>query len=116
MALHSPMRRNICWPLANSFATERWDCYKTTFIESDPQHFQVIVILEGQGKFYDSEMAFDYKPGQTWFFPASLPVTMIQPSSQTSLMRIFVPEIESLRQQLRNQGFDEKALSKVLVG
>jgi mannose-6-phosphate isomerase len=116
MALHSPDAKKYLLAASEFFATERWDCYKTTFIESDPQHFQVIVILEGQGRFYDSEMAFDYLPGQTWFFPASLPVTMIQPSSQTSLMRIFVPEISSFRRQLRNQGFDEKALSKVLVG
>lgn len=115
MAMHSPDAKKYLLAACPFFATERWDCFKTTFIESDPQHFQVIVILEGDGKFYDSEMAFDYLPGQTWFLPASLPVTMIQPHTLTSLLRIFVPDIDTFRRQLRNQGFDERALTKVLV-
>jgi mannose-6-phosphate isomerase len=116
LALHSPDARKYLLAACQFFAAERWECHKTTFIESDTDHFQLIVILEGCGKFYDSETEFGYCPGQTWFLPASLPVTMIQPVRNTTLMRIFVPDLGLLRQQLRNMGFDETSLSRVLVG
>jgi mannose-6-phosphate isomerase len=116
MALHSPDAKKYLLAACQFFATERWDCFKTTLIESDPNHFQLIVILEGSGKFYDSESEFEYLSGQTWFLPASLSVTMLHPMGPTTLMRIFVPEIDSLRQQLRNMGFDEASLSRVLIG
>jgi mannose-6-phosphate isomerase len=115
LPLHSPEATKYLLAACHFFATERWDCHRTIFIESDPQHFQVIVILEGAGKFLDSDEAFDYLPGQTWFLPASLPATMLHPSTRTSLMRIFVPDLDSFRRQLRNQGFDERSLSRVLV-
>ena len=116
MALHSPDAKKFLLAACQFFATERWDCFKTTPIESDPDHFQLIVILEGSGKFYDSESEFEYCPGQTWFLPASLPITMIQPGGQTNLLRIFVPNLDSLRQQLRSMGFEEASLSRVLIG
>lgn len=116
MALHSPDAKKYMLAACRFFATERWDCFKTTLIESDPNHFQLIIILEGAGKFYDLESEFDYRLGQTWFLPACLPITMLQPAVQTSLLRVFVPDLASLRQQLRNMGFDEPSLSRVLLG
>ncbi len=116
MPLHSPDAKKCLLAACEFFATERWDCFKMTLIESDPDHFQLLVILEGSGKFYDSESEFEYRPGQTWFLPASLPVTMLQPATQTALIRVFVPNVHSLRKQLRNMGFDESSLSRVLIG
>lgn len=116
LALHSPDAKKYLLAACQFFATERWDCDRTTLIESDVQHFQVIVILQGSGQFYDSEASFEYRPGQTWFLPASLPLTMIHPTEHTSLMRIFVPELETFHRQLRNQGFDERNISQVLMG
>jgi mannose-6-phosphate isomerase len=116
LALHSPDANKHLLAACDYFATERWDCRKTTFIESDPQHFQLIVILEGAGKLYDSEVAFEYRQGETWFLPANLPVTLLQPAAQTSLLRIFVPDRDFLLHQLRNQGFDDRSTSRVLIG
>ncbi len=116
LALHSPDANKHLLAACEFFATERWDCRKTTFIESDSQHFQLIVILQGTGKLYDSEVAFDYRPGEAWFLPADLPVILLQPTVQTSILRIFVPDRDSLLHQLRNQGFDERSTSRVLIG
>jgi len=116
MALHSPDAKKYLLAACPYFATERWDCCKTTLIESDPQHFQLLVFLEGYGKLYDADTVFDYRIGEAWFLPAALPVTALHPDSRTSLLRIFVPTADSYRRQLRNQGFDELALSRVLVG
>jgi mannose-6-phosphate isomerase len=116
LALHSPDANKHLLAACEFFATERWDCRKTTFIECDSDHFQLIVILQGIGKLYDSETEFEYHPGEAWFLPAAMPVTMLQPAVQTSLLRIFVPDRDSLLHQLKNQGFDDRAVSQVLVG
>lgn len=116
MALHSPDAKKYLLAACPYFATERWDCCKTTFLESDPDHFQLLIILDGCGKFYDTDAVFDYRVGEAWFLPASLPVTLLQPEVRTSLLRIFVPSVGSYRRQLQNQGFDEDSISRVLVG
>ncbi len=116
LAMHSPDANKHLLAACQYFATERWDCRKTTFIESDSEHFQLIVILEGSGKFYDSEQGIEYRLGEAWFLPASLPVVMLQPNRQTTLLRIFVPDRDSLVHQLKNQGFDDGAISRVVAG
>ena len=116
MALHSPDAIKYLLAACRYFATERWDCCKTTFLESDPEHFQLFIILEGDGKFYDTDVVFDYRVGETWLLPAMLPVMMLQPRHRTSLLRVFLPSMESYRRQLQNQGFDEASMSRVLVG
>jgi mannose-6-phosphate isomerase len=116
LALHSPDANKHLLAACEFFATERWDCRKTTFVESDREHFQLIVILAGNGRLYDAEEAFDYRAGEAWFLPATLPVISLQPTVQTSLLRVFVPERDSLFHQLRNQGFDDRAIAGVLRG
>jgi mannose-6-phosphate isomerase len=114
LALHSPDANKHLLAACDFFATERWDCCKTTFVESDPEHFQVLVILEGSGTFHDTDVSFDFHAGETWFLPATLPVMMLQPKTTASLLRVFVPQIPALRRELLRQGFEESALSRVL--
>ena len=116
LALHSPDANKHLLAACQFFATERWDCDRTTFIDSDPQEFQLIIILQGSGKLHDAEAALPYRSGQAWFLPASLPTTMLQPAEQTSLLRVTVPNFPLLHHQLENQGFDKTAVSRVLVG
>ena len=115
LPLHSPDAKKQLLAACEFFATERWDCHKTTLIESDPERFQLLVILEGHGKFYDADRALDYQTGETWFFPASLPVLSLQPANATALLRITVPDLQALHRQLRRMGFEEAAIARVLV-
>jgi len=115
LALHSPDAKKQLLAACEFFATERWDCHKTTLIESDPERFQLLVILEGHGKFYDADRALDYRTGEAWFLPASLPLLSLQPASATALLRITVPDIAALHRQLRRMGFEEAAIARVLV-
>jgi mannose-6-phosphate isomerase len=115
LPLHSPDAKKQLLAACEFFATERWDCHRTTLIESDPERFQLLVILEGHGRLHDTDISFDYKTGEAWFIPASLPVTTLQPLSATSLLRIYVPEPVALHKQLRSMGFEEAAISRVLV-
>jgi mannose-6-phosphate isomerase len=115
LALHSPDANIRLLAACRFFATERWDCDRTTAMESDPRHFQLVVILEGSGRFYEDGVSMPYRAGQAWFLPASLPSIYLQPDEQTSLLRVFVPDRDSLWQQLLNQGLDERAVSQVFV-
>lgn len=115
LALHSPDANKHLLVACEFFATERWDCHKMTFIESEPEQFQLIIILEGAGKFHDSEETYVFRSGEAWFLPASLPTLLLQPDRPTSLLRVFVPDSKSLHHQLHNLGFEESVLARVLV-
>jgi len=114
LALHSPDANKHLLAACEFFSTERWGCDRTTFVEGDPQGFQLLVILEGSGTLYDSELALGYQPGQAWFLPASLPLVVLQPREATSLLRVTIPDRDRLHHQLLNQGFDAEAISRVL--
>jgi mannose-6-phosphate isomerase len=115
LALHSPDANKHLLAACEFFATERWDCDRTTLLESDPSEFQLIVVLSGSGELHDSESAHPYQPGQTWFLPATLPLTLLHPGEPTSLLRITVPDKDSLFLQLQRQGFEPEAISRVLM-
>jgi mannose-6-phosphate isomerase len=115
LVLHSPDANIRLLAACQFFATERWDCDRTTAMESDPKHFQLAVILQGSGRLYEDGVSMPYSAGQAWFLPASLPSIYLQPDEQTSLLRVFVPDRDSLRQQLLNQGLDERVVSQVFL-
>ncbi len=116
LALHSPDAKKYLLAACDFFATERWDCNRTTPIESDSEEFQLFVILEGTGTFYDGEQAHPYRPGEAWFLPANLPTTLLKPDGVSSVLRVTVPDTGALRRQLRNQGFEDQAISRVVIG
>ena len=116
LALHSPDAKKYLLSACEFFATERWDCNRTTPVESDFEEFQLLVILEGTGAFHDAEHEYAFRPGEAWFLPANLPTTLLYPDGVSSILRVNVPDIRALRRQLRNQGFEDQAISRVLVG
>jgi len=116
LALHSPDANKHLLAACPFFATERWDCDRTTPIEGDPAEFQLLIFLNGRGTIHDSESASAYLPGQAWLVPASLSIVLLQPEEPTSLLRITVPDVSSLRFQLQSQGFEPQMISRVVLG
>ena len=115
LALHSPDGKKYLLAACEYFATERWDCQKTTFIESDPQQFQLLVILDGAGTLHDTEASYPFRAGECWFLPANLDTILFQPAGPTALLRVIVPDPATLRDELKKQGFGPQAVSRVLV-
>jgi mannose-6-phosphate isomerase len=115
MALHSPDANKHLLAACEFFSTERWDCDRTTALESDPSEFQLVIILSGEGEFYDAECSYPFAPGQAWFLPATLPLALLQPKVPASILRIVVPDKNDLNAQLLRMGFEQRAISKVLV-
>jgi mannose-6-phosphate isomerase len=115
LSLHSPDANRHLLAACQYFATERWDCDRTTPIEGDASEFQLLVFLSGRGTLHDSESSYPYGPGQSWFLPASLEGALLQPSAATSLLRVTVPDTELLIHQLQSQGFELEAISRVVL-
>jgi mannose-6-phosphate isomerase len=115
LPLHSPDAIKHLLAACDFFATERWNCDRTTPIESDPSEFQVMVILSGRGELYDEESCHRFAPGQAWFLPAALPVSFLEPKETTTLLRITVPDTKLLQVELENMGFDQQSISRVLI-
>ena len=116
LSLHSPDADKRLLAACEFFATERWDCDRTTLIEGDSSEFQLIVILSGQGEFHDKDTHYPFVPGQAWFLPASLSLAILQPKEPTSLLRVTVPDKEILHAQLLRMGFEPQAIFRVLMG
>lgn len=115
LPLHSPDANKHLLAACEFFATERWDCDRTTPIEGDASEFQLIVILSGHGDLYDAELAHAYVAGQAWFVPANVEIAQLQPKEPTSLLRVTVPDERALHGELLRMGFDEQAISRVLM-
>ncbi len=115
LPMHSPDANKHLLAACEFFATERWDCDRTTPIESDASEFQLLIILSGYGELHDPESCYPYVPGQAWFLPATLPLTLLHPREATSLLRVTVPDKDSLFRQLQRQGFEGEAISRVLM-
>jgi len=109
-------RKEVSSGRVRFFATERWDCNRTTPIESDFEEFQLFVILEGTGTFYDGEQAHPYRPGEAWFLPANLPTTLLKPDGVSSVLRVTVPDTGALRRQLRTGDLKTRQFSRVVMG
>ena len=115
LPLHSPDANKRLLAACSFFATERWDCDRTTSIEGDAAEFQLIIFLRGSGKFHDSTCEYSYRPGQAWFLPASLELALLQPKEPTSLLRVTTPDPKLLTRQLQNLGFDRETISGVVL-
>ena len=115
LPLHSPDACKHLLAACEFFATERWDCDRTTPIEGDPAEFQLLAFLNGRGTLHDSASAYSYRPGQAWFLPASLEMALLQPHQPTSLLRVTIPDAKHLAKQLFNQGFDMHSVSRVVM-
>lgn len=115
LSLHSPDANKHLLAACAFFATERWECDRTTAVEGDATEFQLLVVLNGRGTLHDSESAHAYRPGQAWFLPASLEIALLQPAEPTSLLRVTVPDPQLLAHQLESQGFEVDAVSRVVM-
>jgi len=97
------------------FATERWEFRTPISSTSSISHFALIVILDGAGRieWQDSSSA-PYSRGHCWFIPASPGKFQLEPKSETKLIRTYVPDLTTLRSEIRKLNFSETQLSSVL--
>jgi len=97
------------------FATDRWDFGAPVRAASSPEHFEVLIVLEGSGSIRWSGKAVDYSLAQVWLIPAALGGYELSPKSPTSLLRTYVPgDLAELRRHLVASGMSEFAASSLV--
>src|ERR1700686_1742821 len=96
------------------FASERWDPSAQHHANSDPAHFELLVILGGRGNIQWSGHSCSYQQGECWFIPAILGDFSVVPKSPTSFLRTYVPAISTMRNELSHLGVLDRAIEQVL--
>jgi len=96
------------------FASERWDFSAPHNANSDPAHFELLVILSGRGNIQWSGGSSFYQQGECWFIPANLGKFSLLPKKPTSILRAYVPVISALRNNLSRIGVSNSEIEQVL--
>ena len=99
------------------FATERWDFAGVAHAVSSLQHFDVLIVLEGNGSIRWGGKSVGYAPAQVWLIPAALGEYELAPDTRTSLLRTYVPgDPTELRSGLAARGISGSNISRLIHG
>jgi mannose-6-phosphate isomerase len=96
------------------FATERWEFRERIEAATSPEHFDLLIFLEGRGRIEFAGGAESFAPAEVWLFPAVLGPYRLAPESATTLLRAFVPDLQVLARQFREQNIAEAEWSRVV--
>jgi mannose-6-phosphate isomerase len=92
------------------FATERWEMDGPVTLKTDPSHFDLLVNLSGDGTLSVPGSRFPCAIGECWFLPANLGEYYFAPKDLAALMRVYVPDLASLRAELHQEGQSERTM------
>jgi mannose-6-phosphate isomerase len=96
------------------FATERWEFREKIAAVTSPEHFDLLIFLEGKGRIEFADGAESYEPAQVWMLPASLGAYQLLPESPATLLRTYVPDLQEFVQRLNEERVEEAAWSRVV--
>ena len=97
------------------FTTEKWDFSERIAAATSREHFDLLIFLEGNGRFEFSEQTLDYARAQVWLLPAALGAYRFAPATRTSLLRTYVPDnLDDFVRRLADQGVAEAAWSRLV--
>jgi mannose-6-phosphate isomerase len=97
------------------FATERWDFSRSIDASASPEHFDLIVFLEGSGCIAWGNQRAEYAPAQVWMIPAALGEYQLAPEAPTSLLRTYVPgDLAEFSRRLAAGGVPEPAVARIV--
>ena len=96
------------------FATERWKNFAQIEMHSDSGHFDLLVILSGNGDFLWPSGSAKYQPGECWLIPAGLGPFTARSKEPTKLLRVYLPDLETMKTDLRLQGLSENEIGKTV--
>jgi mannose-6-phosphate isomerase len=97
------------------FAVEKWEFAEHMPAETSPQHFDLLIFLDGHGSIQWGSESVEYAPAQTWLLPAAFGAYHLAPRERTSVLRAYVPpSLDEFAYRLAAQGVSEEALSRVV--
>jgi mannose-6-phosphate isomerase len=78
------------------FATERWEFRERVTAATSPEHFDLLIFLEGRGRIEFDGGREPFGPAEVWLLPAALGAYKLVPASPASVLRTYVPDLASL--------------------
>ena len=97
------------------FAAEKWEFAERAAATTSPEHFDLLIFLEGRGSIQWGSESVQYAPAQTWLLPAALGAYHLAPGERTSLLRAYVPlPFDESARKLAAQGVSDAALSHLV--
>lgn len=87
------------------FATEKWEVIGRVNRATSTERFELFIILGGAGRIeVPGEPPRNYAGSQAWFLPADLGPFQLTPAQPTSLLRTFVPDLDTIERSLAASG------------
>ncbi|HEV2193955.1 MAG TPA: type I phosphomannose isomerase catalytic subunit [Candidatus Acidoferrum sp.] len=96
------------------FATERWKIMVPVEAASDPEHFELFIVLTGNGEFAWSGGSARFQYGECWLIPAGSGRFSLNPQCPTKLLRTYVPDIQKLRDGLKQKNHSWQEIEKTV--
>ena len=98
------------------FAAERWELDIHWETQTDPSHFELLTVLEGSGVIEAPGFSAKFRQAQCWFLPANLHSYELVGSEPSTLLRAYVPNLDSLRQEAKNSGHVGASCAHTIFG
>ena len=96
------------------FATEIWEFSASVDATTSPDRFELLVLLDGQGRIRWGSESMPFARGEAWLLPAALGAYQMIAQSPTKLLRTYVPDLQQLSRELAGSGLSESQRSAVL--
>lgn len=97
------------------FATEKWEFARRSAAVTSPQHFDLLIFLEGRGRIESNGGTVNYGPAEVWLLPAGLGAYQLAPSMPTALLCTYVPDIANdFVRRLSEQKVEESAWARLV--
>ncbi len=86
------------------FATERWKIVVETNVRTNAEHFELLVILTGNGNLTWGTGSTKFQSGECWLIPACMGKLALAPGNPLKILRTYVPDLAALRARLKDAG------------
>jgi len=116
LGLPSHWSHKVLLAACKYFATERWKLTTDAEVTSSPEHFDLYVILSGRGEFSWNGNTARYECGECWLIPSSLHKFAVNPAEPTKLLRTYVPDLQTLRDRLKQENYSWREIEKTVFG
>jgi mannose-6-phosphate isomerase class I len=96
------------------FATERWKIAAPIGVHSNPEHFDLLVILAGSGNVTWGSASAMCQSGECWLIPAGLGKFSVNPNELSKILRTYIPDLAALRANLERDGHSWQEIAKTV--
>lgn len=96
------------------FAVEKWEFGAAVNAAPDAARFELLIVLSGTGQIERGGQKHAYERAQAWLLPASLGACRILPEPETTLLRVYVPDLGEFARRLVAEGVKENELDRII--